>query len=593
MKTTKITTIFLGMASAMAFAQEGSACIPFVNGSGDYDKHCYNSGLLEMEEGKCYTFNPARIAEAPVQQWVNNIASQTWWWVETPCIEEVSSSSVEPESSSSEEPASSSSEEPVSSSSEIVEPESSSSETPVSSSSAEPIVVSNCIEFVNGSGNFTENCYNAGLLEMEKGKCYALNEDRYNDVKNQLWINNVASQVWWWKVVPCGTEISSSSVEESSSSVEESSSSVEESSSSEEVSSSSEEPESSSSVEESSSSEEPESSSSEEVSSSSEEPESSSSEEVSSSSEVVVSKCEEFVRGTGNYTTDKCYNAGLADMEEGKCYKLKDDRANDVKGQQWINDRANDNWWWEETECGEVVVSSSSEESSSSVESSSSEESSSSVESSSSEESSSSVESSSSEIVVTKCVEFVNGSGDYNGKCFNAGLNEMAEGKCYALNPDRGQVNDLWINNRAVDTYWWSEVACADEPEVVEEPVVEEPIEFCKGDDCVDPKAPILAEPKPAPAKVIGRDNGTTAIATAVAAKANMAVANNMLSIATTSNGTKSVKIYSVRGDMLLSETFSGAAKTVDMAQFAGKGAVIVRLVEGRKVLATKRIAVR
>ena len=551
MKTTKITTIFLGMASAMAFAQEGSACIPFVNGTGNYDKHCYNEGLIDMEEGKCYTFNPARVAEAPVQQWVNNIASQTWWWVETPCIEEVSSSSVEPESSSSEivEPESSSSEivEPESSSSEIVEPESSSSETPVSSSSAEPIVVSNCIEFVNGSGNFTENCYNAGLLEMEEGKCYALNEDRYNDVKNQLWINNVASQVWWWKVVPCGTEISSSSVEESSSS--------------EEVSSSSEEPESSSS---------------EEVSSSSEEPESSSSVEESSSSEVIVSKCEEFVRGTGNYTTDKCYNAGLADMEEGKCYKLKDDRANDVKGQQWINDRANDNWWWEETECGEVVVSSSSEEvsssseeSSSSVESSSSEESSSSVESSSSEESSSSVESSSSEIVVTKCVEFVNGSGDYNGKCFNAGLNEMAEGKCYALNPDRGQVNDIWINNRAVDTYWWSEVSC--------------------GDDVVAPKA----EPKPAPAKVIGRDNGTTAIATAVAAKASMAVANNMLSIATTSNGTKSVKVFSVRGDVLLSETFSGAAKTVDMAQFAGKGAVIVRLVEGRKVLATKRIAVR
>ena len=163
----------------------------------------------------------------------------------------------------------------------------------------------------------------------------------------------------------------------------------------------------------------------------------------------------------------------------------------------------------------------------------------------------------------------MNGSGDYNGKCFNAGLNEMAEGKCYALNPDRGQVNDIWINNRAVDTYWWSEVSC--------------------GDDVVAPKA----EPKPAPAKVIGRDNGTTALATAVEAKASMAVANNMLSIATTSNGTKSVKIFSVRGDMLLSETFSGAAKTVDMAQFAGKGAVIVRLVEGRKVLATKRIAVR
>ena len=104
MKTTKITTIFLGMASAMAFAQEGSACIPFVNGTGNYDKHCYNEGLIDMEEGKCYTFNPARVTEG-VQLWVNNMASQTWWWVETPCIEEVSSSSVEPESNRNPAPA--------------------------------------------------------------------------------------------------------------------------------------------------------------------------------------------------------------------------------------------------------------------------------------------------------------------------------------------------------------------------------------------------------------------------------------------------------------------------------------------------------
>ena len=226
MKTTKITTLVLGVASAMAFAQDGSACIPFVNGSGDYDKHCYNSGLLDMEEGKCYTFNPDRIDANPVPQWVNNIASQSWWWIETPCIEEVSSSSVEPESSSSSEESSSSVE------------ESSSSEEPLSSSSEEPV---------------------------------------------------------------------------------------------------------------SSSSEEPESSSSEEVSSSSEEP-------ASSSSEIIVaSKCEEFVRGSGNYTTDKCYNAGLADMEEGKCYKLKDDRANDVKGQQWINDRANDSWWSGSTTAPTIV----------------------------------------------------------------------------------------------------------------------------------------------------------------------------------------------------------------------------------------------
>ena len=487
MKKVKSTTLFLGVASAMAFAQDGAACIPFVNGQGNYGEHCYNSGLRGMAEGKCYTMNPDRANENPV--WINEEATQDWWWKVVDCVEA---------------PASSSSEEPVSSSSSE-EPASSSSEKPASSSSEEPA---------------------------------------------------------------------------------------------------------------SSSSEEPESSSSEEVSSSSEEP-------ASSSSQIIVaSKCEEFVRGAGNYTTDKCYNAGLADMEEGKCYKLKDERANDVKGQQWINDRANDSWWWEETECGEVVVSSSSEESSSSVaESSSSEEpesSSSSVEESSSsvEESSSSEEvsssseesSSSSEIVVSKCVEFVNGSGDYNGKCFNAGLNDMAEGKCYALNSERGQVNDLWINNRAADTYWWSEVACADESEVVEEPIEL----VCKGDDCAD-DTPILKsgtlvpsmlgyvrrsrddsrKPNPKKSFSIDGDEGTTGVVTAVEAKSSMVVSNNVLNIATTSNGSKSVKVFSVRGDVLLSETFSGASKSLDMSKFAGKGAVIVRLVEGRKVLATKRIAVR
>jgi hypothetical protein len=72
-----------------------------------------------------------------------------------------------------------------------------------------------------------------------------------------------------------------------------------------------------------------------------------------------------------------------------------------------------------------------------------------------------------------------------------------------------------------------------------------------------------------------------------------MAVVNNSLNIATTSNGMKSVKVFDVRGNMLLSETFSGASMSMDMSKFAGKGAVIVRLSEGRKVLATKRVAVR
>ena len=154
----------------------------------------------------------------------------------------------------------------------------------------------------------------------------------------------------------------------------------------------------------------------------------------------------------------------------------------------------------------------------------------------------------------------------------------MTAGKCYKLNPDRGEVREKWINNRAVDSWWWVETSCFDEPEVI---LVKDPN--------VKP-APKTEDPI---LKSNGRDNGTTSIAAAVEAKSNIAFVNNTLSIASTSNGAKTVKVFSVRGDVLLSKTFSGASMSLDMSKFAGKGAVIVRLAEGRKVLATKRIAVR
>ena len=140
----------------------------------------------------------------------------------------------------------------------------------------------------------------------------------------------------------------------------------------------------------------------------------------------------------------------------------------------------------------------------------------------------------------------------------------MAEGKCYTMNPARvAEGVPQWINEVATETWWWVEAPC-DATGV--EPVIQ---------------------------KALGRDNGTTAIVSAVEVKAGMTVTNNTLNIATNSNGVKSLKVFSVRGDVLLSETFSGASMSLDMSKFAGKGAVIVRLAEGRKVLATKRIAVR
>ena len=60
-----------------------SPCIEFVAGTGGYDKHCYNSGLLEMKPNTCYTLNTANVTDT---QWPNNKATDTWWWKETPCI---------------------------------------------------------------------------------------------------------------------------------------------------------------------------------------------------------------------------------------------------------------------------------------------------------------------------------------------------------------------------------------------------------------------------------------------------------------------------------------------------------------------------
>ena len=78
-------------------------CVQFKNGEGHYNEKCFNSGLENMENGKCYTMNPDRANENPV--WINNDASQTWWWIETPCYEVgISSSSVFPYMSSSSVP---------------------------------------------------------------------------------------------------------------------------------------------------------------------------------------------------------------------------------------------------------------------------------------------------------------------------------------------------------------------------------------------------------------------------------------------------------------------------------------------------------
>ena len=62
----------------------GCTCIAWVNGTGDYYKNCYSSGLRNMNE-KCYTLNPERKADNP--QWITDDASNSHWWSVVSCTE--------------------------------------------------------------------------------------------------------------------------------------------------------------------------------------------------------------------------------------------------------------------------------------------------------------------------------------------------------------------------------------------------------------------------------------------------------------------------------------------------------------------------
>lgn len=88
--------------------------------------------------------------------------------------------------------------------------------------------------------------------------------------------------------------------------------------------------------------------------SSSEEINSSSSKEYdesSSSSEYVTSSNSAVALNIGpnqDYSPDQIFNEGLQNMEEGKCYSLNPDWG---AQHGWINDNAQDTWWWREVDC--------------------------------------------------------------------------------------------------------------------------------------------------------------------------------------------------------------------------------------------------
>lgn len=114
-------------------------------------------------------------------------------------------------------------------------------------------------------------------------------------------------------------------------------------------------------------------------------------------------------------------------------------------------------------------VSSSSEGSSSSiVESSSSEILFSSSSEKYPESSSCIIEESSSSSSVPE-IFIADGSQEYTPEqIFNSGLENMEQGKCYSLNPERGSVSGWNISYNAQDSWWWREVDCETGEKTVE-----------------------------------------------------------------------------------------------------------------------------
>ena len=79
----------------------------------------------------------------------------------------------------------------------------------------------------------------------------------------------------------------------------------------------------------------------------------------------------------------------------------------------------------------------------------------------------------------------------------------------------------------------------------------------------------------------------------AVIAKARMQVAKNKLYVLANAQGTKTVKIFDLLGNQLTVKTFDGTRAEVNLAKLPHRGALIARVVQNGKVLATQSIKVK
>ena len=499
MKKFIYSSMAVAMLASFAAAQESSpvwaekGCIAFVeNGAGDYDQNCYNSGLENMAPGKCYTFNKDR---GVVPQWINKRASETWWWVETECVEPP----APPEG---------------------------------------PVVKQDkgCIPFENGLGiaNYKGKCFSAGLDDMTEGKCYKFIDRSATApwIANNLWVNNRASDSWWWEetdceetiycvehpntegcpqVNPCLDDQESQECKDYCDAnpgaancpvpptpvnpclADQESQECKDYCDANPGAANCPVPPT------------PVNPCTEETVNTAECRDFCAENAEDAVCARIVDKCIDYKHGVGHYT-ENCYKSGLKGQVEGKCYAVNPDSYKELGNSLVINDNALDAHWWYEVSCDKKLGPNMDDF----------------------------------EVVEKQCVLFENGFGNYAGKCFNDGLYDMTPGKCYQLREERGNPQGH-INNRASDTWWWEEVECTE----------------------LKPKAEPKAEPK---------------------AARKVAVEAAPLS------EVKTLRVFDLNGKLLHTETFSGSVQSVDFAKFAGKGMRLVRITAGKKLVATKTV---
>ena len=574
-----------GQISYMTVLANG--CESFVNGSGNYVGKCYLSGLQNMAQHTCYKVNQARVDDGSVPQTghMNNNAADTWWWTTTECIQVPLRVPVE--------------------GTYTLEPK--------------------CVQFHNGSGHYADNCYNSGLANMESGKCYSVNPARIADgsLPQNGHMNNNAQDSWWWvraecnNLVPvyppasCNTNPSGQECQDFCTglpvnrfcqnnfcSVFPGDPSCGPAPVCNDITDPAclaacvADPTVSSNCSAAFCYDNPGNATicrpvcaadrhgtaceafctqnptdpacvgtTPPVTNGTQEdclfnPNgqncqafcNANPDDGACNANYCVNnpndpncfdKCLNFVNGSGSYTQN-CYKSGLYNMQWNKCYAVNPARINDGTAYtQYINNNAADGWWWVQTTCTKEYI----------------------------------IPRVNWTLAESQCVAFVNGSGNYANKCFNSGLqnmpaNNVAQNKCYKVNPARIDDNSVpqygYMNNNAADAWWWVETLCADTLPARPTP----PHEGKVAPKAVQAAAPALGE-------------------------SEISVDNTTLSVTSTVADTKMLRVFDMNGKLLHSESFSGLAKDVDFAKFAGKGILLVRITSGNKLVAMKKVSIR